>query len=125
LFAAGKYGLAGPTGAVGTSTDGLSGTIDGLFWGGGTTQLVAQIKGSATITIATLAVGFALMYAVKLTRTLRVSAEGEMEGLDIHEHGGPAYHVEFGMGTSYTTMSAGGDGPVPAPASQPKQSSSA
>jgi len=31
------------------------------------------------------------MYAVKLTGTLRISKEGELEGLDIHEHGGPAY----------------------------------
>ena len=25
---------------------------------------------------------------------LRISAEGELEGLDIHEHGAPAYHPE-------------------------------
>jgi len=31
------------------------------------------------------------MYAVKLTGTLRISKEGELEGLDLHEHGGPAY----------------------------------
>ncbi|HSP55122.1 MAG TPA: hypothetical protein VLS25_05990, partial [Dehalococcoidia bacterium] len=40
---------------------------------------------------ATLAVALGLMYAVKLTRTLRVSHEGELEGLDIHEHGVAAY----------------------------------
>jgi len=33
----------------------------------------------------------ALMYAVKATGTLRVSKEGELEGLDLHEHGGSAY----------------------------------
>ena len=31
------------------------------------------------------------MYAVKATGTLRVSQEGELEGLDLHEHGAPAY----------------------------------
>jgi len=31
------------------------------------------------------------MYAVKLTGTLRVSAPGEIEGLDLHEHGAVAY----------------------------------
>ena len=31
------------------------------------------------------------MYAVKLTGTLRVSREGELEGLDLHEHGATAY----------------------------------
>jgi hypothetical protein len=33
----------------------------------------------------------AVMYAVKATGTLRVSAEGEREGLDLHEHGMVAY----------------------------------
>ena len=32
-----------------------------------------------------------LMYAVKATGTLRVSEEGEIEGLDLHEHGAEAY----------------------------------
>ena len=40
-----------------------------------------------------------MMYAVKATGTLRVSKEGELEGLDIHEHGGPAY-PELSMGSS-------------------------
>jgi Amt family ammonium transporter len=31
------------------------------------------------------------MYAVKATGTLRISKEGELEGLDLHEHGGTAY----------------------------------
>lgn len=31
------------------------------------------------------------MWAVNLTGTLRVSREGELEGLDVHEHGIPAY----------------------------------
>ena len=35
--------------------------------------------------------GFILMYAVNLTGTLRVSKEGELQGLDVHEHGGAAY----------------------------------
>ena len=43
------------------------------------------------------------MYAVKATGTLRVSEEGELEGIDIHEHGGPAYHPEMAyMGSSFS-----------------------
>ena len=35
------------------------------------------------------------MYAVKAIGVLRISEEGELEGIDIHEHGAPAYHPEF------------------------------
>jgi len=91
LFAVGNYGAAG---ASGSDTSG--GTVKGLLYGGNADQLIAQIKGSATITLCTLAAGLLLMYAVKLTRTLRISEAGEIEGLDIHEHGAPAYHPEPG-----------------------------
>jgi hypothetical protein len=33
---------------------------------------------------------------------LRISKEGEQEGLDIVEHGTTAYHLEFGQGAMYT-----------------------
>jgi hypothetical protein len=53
---------------------------------------------------------------------LRISQEGELEGLDIHEHGTPAYHMEFGYGMSYTTpagMSGPGSGGLSASQRQP------
>jgi Ammonium Transporter Family len=53
--------------------------------------LKAQMIGSFSITIATFIVSMVLMYAVKATGTLRVTTEGEIEGLDLHEHGFPAY----------------------------------
>ena len=87
LFATGAYGAPTPTGAD-TSAGAL---VKGLFYGGGTAQLTAQVIGSFSICAATLAVAFVLMYAVKLTGTLRVSRQGELEGLDIHEHGMVAY----------------------------------
>ncbi len=85
LFAAGKYGVPTATGAD-TST-----VVTGLFYGGGVHQLISQLIGSASITGASLGVAFLLMYLVNLTGTLRVSAEGEIEGLDLHEHGMHAY----------------------------------
>ena len=99
LFATGQYGLPGPTGAD------PSAHVTGLFWGGGTDQLVAQLIGSATITITCFAVAMVLMKLVNATGTLRVSEEGELDGLDLHEHGAGAYHFEFGgsslsLGTS-------------------------
>ena len=46
-----------------------------------------------------------LMYAVKATGTLRVSREGELEGLDLHEHGMLAYpeYVIHGYGQLRTS----------------------
>ena len=87
LFATGEFGAPTPTGP-----DNSAGSVvKGLFYGGGTDQLVAQMIGSACITTATFVVAMVLMYAVKATGTLRVSKDGEIEGLDLHEHGGPAY----------------------------------
>lgn len=85
LLACGKYGAPGPMGADNSSP------VTGLFYGGGTQLLVAQIIGSASITAATFAVSMVMFYLVKLTGTLRVSKQGEIEGLDLHEHGGAAY----------------------------------
>jgi Amt family ammonium transporter len=80
LFATGTY-------------DGL-GHVKGLLWGGGFKQLWIQIYGNAAVGGCAFVVAMGLMYAVKATGTLRVSEEGELEGIDIHEHGAPAYHPE-------------------------------
>ena len=65
-----------------------------MFWGGGFKQLWAQVWGNAVIAVAAFAVAMVLMLAVRATKTLRISEEGEREGIDIHEHGAPAYHPE-------------------------------
>ncbi len=47
-----------------------------------------------------------IMYLIKSIPggwTLRVTQDGELEGLDLHEHGTAAYHVEFGQGMTYST----------------------
>jgi Amt family ammonium transporter len=85
LFACGAYGVTGATGADNSKP------IAGLFYGGGTGQLVSQLIGSASITAATFVGAMILMYAVKSTGLLRVSLHGEEEGIDYHEHGATAY----------------------------------
>lgn len=100
LFAAGNYGIPTPDG-VDTTTK-----ITGLFFGGGTAQLRAQLIGSVTCVVVVFSVAMLVMVAIKAIRgswSLRVSQDGELEGLDIHEHGTPAYHMEFGQGMTYTT----------------------
>jgi Amt family ammonium transporter len=85
LFATGQFGAPTTTGADNSAP------VKGLFYGGGTDQLVAQVIGNTAIGLGVFIVAMILMYAVKATGTLRISKEGELEGLDIHEHGGPAY----------------------------------
>lgn len=116
LFAAGKYGAPTPTGAD------TSSVVSGLFYGGGIDQLKIQVIGSGATTIATLAVSLVLMFALKSVGVLRVSKAGELEGLDIHEHGAsayPEYAFLSGSGptaTSHTRPTSGGsNGAVPAP----------
>ncbi len=87
LFATGEFGAPTPTGADNSA----GAVVKGLFYGGGTDQLVAQFIGNAAIGIGVFAVAMVLMYAVKATGTLRVSKQIEEEGLDLHEHGGTAY----------------------------------
>jgi ammonium transporter, Amt family len=85
LFACGRYGATGPI------TADNSAPLKGLFYGGGTQVLMAQAIGSLIITSATFAVAMVLMLMVNATGTLRVSEEGELHGLDLHEHGISAY----------------------------------
>lgn len=53
--------------------------------------LIAQAIGSLIITCATFASAMLVMYLVNKVGLLRVSAEGENYGLDLHEHGISAY----------------------------------
>jgi ammonium transporter, Amt family len=85
LFASGEFGATGQFAADNSAP------LKGLFYGGGTQVLVAQCIGSAIITISTFVVALILMYAVNAMGLLRVSEEGEREGLDLHEHGISAY----------------------------------
>src|SRR5450432_1984945 len=85
LFASGQFGASGPTGPDNSAP------LKGLFYGGGLQVLKAQFIGSACITLATFGVAMAVMYLVNATGLLRVSEEGELYGLDLHEHGISAY----------------------------------
>ncbi|HTG73155.1 MAG TPA: ammonium transporter, partial [Terriglobia bacterium] len=85
LFASGQYGVTGPLAADNSAP------LTGLFYGGGTKVLFAQVVGSAIVTVSTFVVALVVMYGVHMLGQLRVSREGEAYGLDLHEHGIPAY----------------------------------
>lgn len=86
LFATGQYGAPGPYGA-----DTSSGVVSGLFYGGGAAQLAAQAIGSASVALATFATSILMMYLLKLAGVLRLAPDKERVGMDVTEHGGPAY----------------------------------
>ena len=93
------HGFAGMWGtwSLGLFSTGQWGVPKGWLWGGGSLgakQFFNQVWGNLFVGGTAFGVAFALMHAVKLTKTLRVSEDGELEGLDIHEHGSPAYHPE-------------------------------
>jgi Amt family ammonium transporter len=85
LFASGQFGATGPF------APDNSAPLKGLFYGGGTQVLVAQAIGSACVTLATFGVAMIVMLAVNATGTLRLPAEYELYGMDLHEHGIAAY----------------------------------
>ena len=63
----------------------------GLFYGGGTKQLVSQIIGAVSVMAFVAVASFILFSVIKVTIGLRISEEVEREGLDVHEHGAPGY----------------------------------
>jgi Amt family ammonium transporter len=71
---------------------GLVDPTGGLFFGGGTAQLIAQLKGIGATAVYVIVVSAICWAVLKFTMGIRVSAEEEIEGLDIGEHGNEAYH---------------------------------
>jgi Amt family ammonium transporter len=65
--------------------------LTGLLYGGGWTLLKAQCIGSFIVCSATFLcanIVFGILHAMGL---LRISKEGEVQGMDLHEHGISAY----------------------------------
>jgi Amt family ammonium transporter len=104
LFAAGQFGATGATGADNSAP------LTGLFYGGGFTVLTAQMIGSFVITTATFGIAMAVMYAVHAMGLLRISPEDEYRGLDLVEHGIPAYPEYVITSTARPAGMVGEDG---------------
>ena len=82
-------------GALGTVLLGLFHAESGLFYGGGTALLIAQVVGVVAVFAFCMVCGLVMFNVIKGVVGLRVSAEEEMAGLDVTEHGNTAY-PEFG-----------------------------
>jgi Amt family ammonium transporter len=89
FFATGDY--AGASSNLGTPMVNAGEGLKGLFYGGGFQVLKAQIIGSGIICVSTFVIAMVVFGVINALKLLRVSAEGELQGLDIHEHGISAY----------------------------------
>jgi Amt family ammonium transporter len=68
-------------------------------------QLLTQLTGVAVTFIWTFSICWLLFKAISMTVGLRVSAQEEIEGLDVHEHGAQAY-PDFAFASHATTPTA-------------------
>lgn len=80
----------GPGGALNLYEDGL-GPVRGLLLGGGFQQTLSQLIGIVSVGGITVLLSTIFWLALKATLGIRVSAEEEIQGLDISEHGMEAY----------------------------------
>lgn len=100
----GAIGVHGICGALGTIMVGLFAYYDygsvevmprGLFYGGGADTLVTQTIGVASVIAWVVVTMLVVFMAIKKTVGLRVSAEEEIAGLDIKEHGLTSSYADF------------------------------
>jgi Amt family ammonium transporter len=82
----------------------------GLFYGGGVDQLITQLIGVGATALYVIALSAVAWIIIKVVVGMRVSAEEEIEGLDIGEHGNEAY---FGFVMTREGLTGGAD-PQPA-----------
>lgn len=94
------HGICGLWGvlSVGVFADGTYGIysleppfVTGLLYGGGWGQLMSQLVYAGVLCVWALATGWSLFKMMDKTIGIRVPADVELKGLDIFEHGTPAY----------------------------------
>ncbi|WP_406107674.1 ammonium transporter [Micromonospora globbae] len=121
-------------GLFGTSTVSSLVAREGLFYGGGATQLGVQALSALIVSVVSFAIAYGLAFLIEKTIGFRVSAEAEADGIDIAEHAESAYDLSpaggsggafalAGIGTPAAggttgTTGATGDGEPAAPVSE-------
>ncbi len=80
---------------------------DGLFFGGGFTQLGAQAEGAAAVLIYSFVVTFIIGFVLDKTMGFTVAADDEVNGIDLLEHAETAYELSsFGGGSARSVIAA-------------------
>jgi Amt family ammonium transporter len=107
-------------GTYGDGLNGVEGTVRGLFYGGAS-QFVAQIIGTITCFVFIFGISWVFFKAMDAVMGMRVSAEEEMEGLDVPEMGTHGYPEVQGPSTVVRHLTAGGSGFPPSAATAPER----
>ncbi|MGB9905695.1 MAG: ammonium transporter, partial [Desulfotomaculales bacterium] len=87
----GAIAVHGVNGTWGALAVGLFAQNGGLFSGGGLKLLAVQALGVLSVSVFAFAATYLVFSFLKKTVGVRVSAREEFEGLDLNEHGIPAY----------------------------------
>jgi len=90
-------------GVVTSSTWAPDGALNGLFYGGGWTQLWTQILVAIIAVVLSGVITLIIGYALKFTMGWRIPEEHEVEGVDVTTHGEAAYDLEPSSGASHTS----------------------
>ncbi|OQP05222.1 ammonium transporter [Geobacillus sp. 46C-IIa] len=98
IYAFSVHGIAGIIGTISTGFFASPRLVEitgigkaGLVYGGGFDQLIVQTVGVVGAAIYVAIVSFVILFVMKKTIGLRVTAEQEISGLDISEHGAYGY----------------------------------
>jgi Amt family ammonium transporter len=116
----GAISVHGTCGIWGLIAVGLFAAEDGLFFGGGISQLVNQLVGAVSIMAFVGVTTAALFLVIKATIGLRVDEEEEMNGLDVMEHGSKGYGEDPALTSSTPFAEAGITAGTGAPAAPSK-----
>ncbi len=81
-------------GVATTSTWAPDGALDGLFYGGGATQLATQTVVALIAVVISGVMTLIIGLALKFTMGWRIPEEDETEGVDVTTHGESAYDIE-------------------------------
>ena len=88
-----KIKVDDPVGAISVhGTVGIWGTLAVAIFGGA--SFVSQLIGVIGVYLFAFIFSFVVFFVIKLIMGVRVSEEEEAEGLDVAEHGSPAYHMQ-------------------------------
>ena len=101
---AGFWGLLA-TGLFATSSSPVDDSLNGLFAGGGAGLLIDQLVGGIAIAVFVMIASGILFGGLKAAGVLRVSAEEELAGLDLSEHGTPGYDLGIDLEASTKVLS--------------------